>query len=246
MFGIVAGSLYSQLNKVQCEITFTQSDFLVETSVSNGTINVTPTHNSVDEEFDKSGNLRNRAMGQYYLPLVVNSLYTSTVGDSFMENIRNLHFRRGGSPSDKPGNDTVLAAVADSVTAIMDDALVALGAAALTFPNATTKVDVTASIAAVQIGSVPFIVAVALVNILGLVAVFVGQFMLRGATVPVFDYNDLGCMALAVVQGLGKGKGMQEGKNWGWDGSPMHPTIGRYALRLKPDGLNGSPAVSLR
>ncbi|KAH8710085.1 hypothetical protein GQ44DRAFT_830467 [Phaeosphaeriaceae sp. PMI808] len=225
MFGIVAGSLYPRLNKVQCEITFKRSDFFVETSVSRGTITVTPTSNSVDGEFDKSGNLRSRAMGQYYLPFVI---------------------RLGASPDKKPGNDTVLAAVADSVTAFMDDALVAFGGAALTFPNATSKVDVTASIAAVQIGSAPFIIAVVVVNFLGLIVVLVGQFMLRSASVPSFDYNDLECMVLGIVQGMGRMNEMQEGKNGGSNGSPKHPTIGGYAVRLKADGMGGNPAVLLR
>lgn len=56
----------------------------------------------------------------------------------------------------------------------MDGVLVAIGGAALTFPNAASKVDVTVSIAAARIGSIPFIIAVVVVNLLGLIVVLVG------------------------------------------------------------------------
>lgn len=53
----------------------------------------------------------------------------------------------------------------------MDDTLVSLGSAALTIPNATETAQVEATVAAVQIGSGNFILAIVLVNLAGLVAV---------------------------------------------------------------------------
>jgi hypothetical protein len=131
----------------------------------------------------------------------------------------------------------VLDAIADSVMSVMDDSLVALGSASLVFPDATQVVNATAHITAVQIGSKPFIWTVVGLNILGSLAVVASYFVLRKATIPIFQYSDVGCIAVGIDQGitvLEQVDVVQDDAGLRWDGDPGSRLIGRLAMRLQP------------
>lgn len=150
---------------------------------------------------DPTHNLREVASDSYGLSFISTSLYTSTVGDAFMANIRSLQTRRSVTSDDVNDADyqaVVLDAIADSVMSIMDDSLVVLGSVSLVFPNTTQLVNATAHITAVQIGSKPFIRTVVVLNILGSLAVVTSYFLLRKATIPTFEYSDFGCIAVGI------------------------------------------------
>jgi hypothetical protein len=169
MFGMVAGRKYLPLNKTQCETTFRPSLFKIIVSLVNSTISVSRVDNVEVDDPDPTYNLREVASDNYGLSFISTSLYTSTVGDAFMANIRNLQTRRSVTSDDV--NDAgyqavVLDAIAESVMSVMDDSLVALGSASLVFPDATQVVSATAQTTAVQIGSKPFIWTVVVLNIL--------------------------------------------------------------------------------
>jgi hypothetical protein len=239
MFGMVAGQQYLQLNKTQCETTFQPSLFNIIVSLVNSTISVSRIDNVEVDDPDPSYNLREAASDSYGLSYVSTSLHTSNVGDAFMANIRSLQTRRSVTSSDV--NDAgyqavVLDAIADSVMSVMDDALVALGSAALVFPNATQVVKATAHISAVQIGSKPFIWTVVGLNILGSLAVVASYFVLRKAIIPTFQYSDVGCVAVGIDQGitvLEQVDDVQDDAIARWDGNPGSRLIGRLAMRLQ-------------
>ncbi|KAF9690551.1 hypothetical protein EKO04_011304 [Ascochyta lentis] len=239
MFGMVAGIQYRQLNKTQYETIFVPSLFTVDGSIVNTTIKVTRVERAEVGDPDPTRNLRLVAADSYGLSFITNSLYTSTVGDSFMENIRNLQTNRSvwSDINDPSYKTVVLDAVADSVTSIMDDSLVALGSAALTLQDATQTVHATVKSSAVQIGSKQFVWAVVVINVLGLFGVITSYLVLWKAGVPTFEYSDIGCLVMGLVQGqvavvedgrVRGGGGMQR-----WDGNPDDQQIGCFAIRLQ-------------
>ncbi|KAJ4368544.1 40S ribosomal protein S21 [Didymella sp. IMI 355093] len=117
MFGMAAGGGYPQLDKIQCQITFEPSLFRVEVSPVNTTIEVSRIEGVQVEDPDPTTNLRKVAADSYQLSYITTSLYTSTVGDSFMENVRNLQARRSVfNTSSSAYKEVVLDAIADSVT----------------------------------------------------------------------------------------------------------------------------------
>jgi hypothetical protein len=236
MFGMAAGGGYPQLDKIQCEITFEPSLFRVEVSPANTTIEVSRIEGVQVEDPDPTTNLRKVAADSYQLSYITTSLYTSTVGDSFTENIRNLQARRSVfNTSSSAYKEVVLDAIADSVTSVMDDTLVALGSAALTFSNATQSSSAAARVAAVQIGSKTFIWLVVAINVLGSVGIVVSCVMLYKADIPTFEYSDIGCVAMGLRHGLAvlDEDGVKVGGEQPWDGHPGHRHTGRLAMRLQ-------------
>ena len=239
MFGMVAGRQYLQLNKTQCETTFRPSLFNIIVSLVNSTINVSRVDDVKVKDPDPTYNLREVASDSYALSFVSTSLYTSTVGNAFMANIRSLQARRSVTSdniNDAGYQAVVLDAIADSVMSVMDESLVALGSASLVFPEATQVVSVTAKITAVQIGSKPFIWTVVILNMLGSLAVVAIYFVLRKATIPTFQYSDVGCVAVGIDQGitvLEQFDVMQDDAVASWDGDPGSRFIGRLSMRLQ-------------
>ncbi|KAF2111671.1 hypothetical protein BDV96DRAFT_581523 [Lophiotrema nucula] len=246
-FALAAGSSYAQLDKVQCQLTFEPANFRVDVSIANNTITVTRDNTTKVENLDPDKKLRMRAIDQLGVSFIEGSLYVSTVGDAFMENARNLQIRQELSPTANITNATILAAVADSVTAMMDDTFVALASAGLTVADVPQTVGVNVTMAAVQIGTGPFILAIALINIGGCLVVLAGSVLLFNAHVPQFDYNDLACVAIGTFHGA-KGEGphfAQDGDVSAWDGDPADSHIGHLLARLETSVSLGQPTLML-
>jgi hypothetical protein len=237
MFGMVAGKDYRQLQNTQCQIKFTPSVFSVNVSMTDSTIKVSPIPSMVVSDPDPGMQLRRQALKSYGLSFTTTSLYGSAVGNAFLENIRSLQARKafGTSLDDPAYKSVVLESVADSLTAVMDDALVALGSISLTMSNATQTVPANATILAVKIGTKPLIWSVLLVNLSGLVTVLVGLFLLRQADVPVFDFCDLGCMAFGIIDGAvvltpdDRDVSIEDTR---WDGDARDERVGELRARL--------------
>ncbi|KAF2622369.1 hypothetical protein BU25DRAFT_211599 [Macroventuria anomochaeta] len=139
MFGMVAGSKYTQLSWTQCEIAFEPSLFTVDVSLVNATIKVSRVEHAQVGDLDPALNLRSAAMDNYWLSYVTAARGTSNVGDAFMESIKSLRTNRSvWSDIHAPDyRSLVLDAITESVDAVIDDSLVALGSLALKFSNAT-------------------------------------------------------------------------------------------------------------
>jgi hypothetical protein len=198
---IAAGSAYAQLDTIQCELFFQPTNFTVSVSLPNRTVSVLPVGNASDPE--PRGILRSKVMFNLnMLSMVDTSLYTSTVGDALINNVHNMQDRQNFSLSAPAPNDTVLAAVEASFTAMADDILVSLGAAMLSFNNSAdvSQRIVELVVPAVMIGSPGFVIAALATNFIGVLFVIVAAAVSRFWTkLPIFDFNDVGCMVLGVV-----------------------------------------------
>ncbi|KAF2501294.1 hypothetical protein BU16DRAFT_555787 [Lophium mytilinum] len=89
-FGLAALNTYKELDKIQCEMKFVPTRFLISASTANRTITVTPVTDAWTENLDAKGKLRARAVSSMGVSYIVLSLYTSVVGNAFMENVHNM------------------------------------------------------------------------------------------------------------------------------------------------------------
>lgn len=167
--------------------------------MQNNTINVTSRPEPVTEVLDPDYYLRSQAIGSIDLSLIVTSLYTNTVGDVFMRNFRNMHTCKSLPTDKKFLNEMILEAVADLVSAMMDDAFVALNSYLLINLTISQLVLLLVAKPAVWIGTRKFILAGLAIHVGGLVSVFVACLYLISLKVPLFDYNDVCCLALSAT-----------------------------------------------
>ena len=159
MFGMVAESHYLQLNRTQCETTYQLSLSKADVSLVNTTTYISRVEHAGLEVLDPTLNLPLVVVDSYSLSFITTSFYTSTVGDPFMKNIRNLHTNRPAwSSVNNPDYEAIVHdTIADLDTSVLVDSLVTSGSAASSFLNATQVVNATAKMSAVQIDSTPFV-----------------------------------------------------------------------------------------
>lgn len=239
-FGIVAGNNYRQLNNIQCELDFEPKQFIVHVSVQNNTIGVTPRPEPLAESLDPDQYLRFQAIGSIGLSYIITSLYRNTVGDAFLRNVRNMHTRKSLPPDAEFSNETILEAVGDSVSAMMDDAFVALNSYLLTNSSTTQPVSSVVAQPAVRIGTRRFILAGLVVNVAGLGFVLVACVYLARVKVPLFDYNDLACLALSATRDATADEAADA-----WDGDPKNKILDSMLAKLEVDSV-GRPVVTLQ
>jgi hypothetical protein len=250
-FGIGAGSTYHELDKIQCTIRFRPANFEVAVALANRTISATisESRNAVADP-DPAGYLRAYAMDSLWLSMIVSSLYVSTVGDALRENIQNHKIRQNIPLGANATSNLVLAAVEDAVTAMLDAVFVALKSATLTVQGATYTAPVEVTSAAVRIGSGAFILAVVVINLVALVAIIAIHVLLWKENVPMFDYNDLGSMVIAVA--TTKDDSMEAMTANGndclsaWSGDPQSPDFGHVTATLEVSSPAGQPAIALK
>lgn len=102
-------------------------------------------------------------------------------------------------PTDEEIN---LTGIENSVTAMMDDLLVAYASAQLMIANDTKTVNATVTYAAVRLGQPVYVYSVFLVNLAIILIVVLEAFRTRGWThLTTFDYNDLSSLATASSRG---------------------------------------------
>lgn len=237
MLELVAVANCQKLNKTQCETTFEPSILKVGVSIVNATMRISWIEDAQVEDPDPLKKLRSVAWDSYGLSFITTWFYTSKVGDSFMENIRNVQTNRSvlTDTISSAYKAVVLDVIADSITPIMHDALVALGSATLNFPNATQRFAATAEVSAVRIGSKMFIWLVVAINVLGSVGVAVSYFALCKADIPTFEYSDTDCVAIGLRHGIVvlDEDGMDVGGEQPWNGHPGNRHTVQLVMRLQ-------------
>lgn len=249
MYGIAALSQYKSLDKIQCEIKFRPATFRVSVSVTDRTIVVTPENDVPAQSPDPKMYLRTRTFESINVSLVAISLYSSLVGDAFMTNVRNMQTKNDPNlaKSEIADNATVLAAVADSITAMIEDVMVSLNAAGLTTGDGVQVAHANATIPAVRIGNSGFIKAILAINVMGAIAISCGFLLLWNSDIPLFDFNDLGCVSVGILNGAQCQSINQRefGVLQEWDGSPATADMVHVTARLEVTA-SGQPAVALR
>ena len=205
MIAIAAGGSYAPLNQTHCSVTFVLSNFTVAVNATSESILVDrePAVSHALTDIEPTGRLIANAMYSVrLLSYMSSSLYVSVLGETLFHNIETLRARHSNDTSIADSPSILNAAIADSFTAVLDDILVAYGAAQLVLSNASTTVPITGIYQAVRIGQNTYIYATLAVNILLLVAVAVEivrtQLWYR---LPDFEYSNIASVVTAASAG---------------------------------------------
>lgn len=199
MLATASKGWYRQWDKIQCSITFTPTLFSVTVNLTQFLIQVMP--DSTAEEFEPSGSLISITMANLGLISRMSSnVVASQLGNAVKYNTVNVNARSPGL------SRTGLAerALEDSVTAIIDDLLVAQGSAQMAIFNHSTPRTVEKYFKAVQVGKARFSTAMVMINIL-LVLLFISEacrttFWLR---LPSFNFTNIEAVILAALNSPG-------------------------------------------
>ncbi|KAF7932258.1 hypothetical protein EAE99_003498 [Botrytis elliptica] len=202
---IAAGSDYDYLNTTQCRTEFVPSLFNVSVALAGRNITVTRANVST-EDIEPSGNLTHVVERQFELASNdLTGIYQSVIGTALNFSIADYQTYVDSSsfndirPTDEEIN---LKGIENSVTAMMDDLLVAYASAQLMIANDTKTVNATVTYAAVRLGQPIYVYSVFLVNLAIILIVVLEAFRTRGWThLTTFDYNDLSSLATASSRG---------------------------------------------
>lgn len=191
ILGIAAGKSYDTLNATQCTITFVPRAFNVSVSLSDHSINVTDSSSGID--FAASRNLTHVLTRQF--ELIANdqtNLYVSLIGDSFNSSIASYNSSVSSNDSQSPSEaSATLAGLTNSVTAMVDDLLVAYSSAQLMIMNDTSLVPAKVEVHAFRYGSGLYIYLTFAINIVVLLLAAEEALRTRGwKDLLYFDHMD--------------------------------------------------------
>ena len=191
ILGIAAGKNYAALNATQCTICFTPRIFNVSVDLLDHSISVTDS--SVGVDFAAGKNLTHTLVRQF--ELISNdqtSLYVSVIGDSFNSSIAsyNSSVASNGSPAPSEASAT-LVGLTNSVTAMVDDLLVAYSSAQLMIMNDTKLMPAVVEIHAFRFGSGLYIYLIFAINTAVLLLLIEEALRTYGwKDLHYFDYRD--------------------------------------------------------
>jgi hypothetical protein len=233
---IAAGSMYEQLDKLQCQFVFKPTLFDVEVSTINSTIQVKPTQEKQVADIEPKGLLRSKLMDAINtITMVQTSLYVSTAGVALMNNVRNYVSRSSGlQPSvDDATPDDIIGAVEDSMQIMADDILESFAAASLTQPDATTREIVQFTAFGYAIGETPFIIAVVVYQVLAMLFIIAAT-VATGfwSETPIFDFSEIGSMAAATSLGAKVSGDTMTTALRSWNGDSDHAALNSVTAQL--------------
>jgi hypothetical protein len=187
-FAIAAGQTpgnYTVLNRTQCEVVFTPSQFRVSVDTTARLINVTlQSSTAVDMDptsvkgklglsvIAQDGIIAQNVMRSPTLLSMINtSLYTSVLGNMLISNVNNAQAAQaaGFIPKGLNNDSVALLAIEQSLESLIDDTLLAFSSAQLWHlmqTNTAKSVDVEAQVNAVRIGKEIYIIITAAINFL--------------------------------------------------------------------------------
>ena len=191
ILGIAAGKSYDNLNATQCTINFIPRIFDVSVSLSDHLINVTDSSSGID--FAARRNLAHILTRQF--ELIANdqtNRYVSLIGDSFNSSIASYNISVSSNDTQSPSEaSATLAGLTNSVTAMVDDLLVAYSSAQLMIMNDTSLVPATVKFHAFRYGSELYIYLTFVINTVILLLVVEEALRTRGwKDLLYFDYMD--------------------------------------------------------
>lgn len=197
---IAAGSQYSELDKLQCQLFFQPITFNVELSEVNNTLQVTP--EEVAKDIDPSGKLRANVMLEMTaVSMVETTTYVSALGEALKGNIANVHNLITASNT-RPSESDILIAVKEFVLAMTDNILEMLVGAALSRAGQRQLRKATFTIYAVEFGAFGFTVAIFVLNVVALVALIAVAVKWKAwSNLTRFGLTDPGALSCAVFLG---------------------------------------------
>ena len=192
ILGVAAGDSYATLNATQCTLRFSPKIFNVSVSLLDHFINVTEASNGID--FPAMQNLTRSLIRQF--ELITNdqtSLYVAVLGDSFNSSIANYNSSIAANASTTPPSqaEATLAGLTNSVTAMVDDLLVAYASAQLMIMNDTSIVYAEVDIHAFRYGTGLYIYLIFGINTAIIILLVEEALRTRGwRDLVYFDYTN--------------------------------------------------------
>ena len=241
MLAVAGTGWYTYLDKLQCSATFTPRLFSVYVNTTSTTITVSPsTDNSSAVNIEPTGTFTTSIFDNVEaLSRFAGQTTISSLGDPIIFNSVMVKFQY----PDRNASFVYPQALADSVTAIIDDLLIAYAQAqTVLFRNATTT-PITARFDAIRIGSDKYIFSVLASTVLILLIVVTGMTWTRFyRDLDRFDFTDVSSMVIAASAG---GRPIADavyarhaGDGTLWEGDPSDRKAGGVVvkLRLRRDG----------
>ncbi len=198
ILGIAAGESYATLNATQCTINFSPKIFKVSVSLTDHSINVTEVSDGMD--FPASQNLTRTLIRQFeFITNDQTSLYVAVLGDSFNSSIASYNSSVATPPSQA---EATLAGLTNSVTAMVDDLLVAYASAQLMIMNDSSLVYAAVEINAFRYGSTLYIYLTFAINTAIILLLVEEALRTRGwRDLLHFDYTDPRCLIVGASMG---------------------------------------------
>lgn len=222
---IAANGYYKPYDSIQCTIDWAPTTFNISVNATSQTIVVDPLETQTQNEFDRRGYLISNTMASLgLLAQSAASPYYETTGESLMNNWQTYN----KSLTTTLGDSSPIPAVQDSFDAMIDDILVAFGAAQLVwqFGNGsygTVNTTLSSEYSAIRLGEDNYIYATLAVNLLILIIAIEEMIRTRNwKHLDLLDYLDLKSVIVAVSAG---GTGIadecrhrhEEGTHWNGD-----------------------------
>ena len=228
-YGFIGGDFYKQLNKTQCEVTFSPTTFDVAVDVSAQNISVTESSISApNSDVDPTGGLiYNAFMGVSFLSQIMTTMYTGVLGDAFNLNVDAVQ-RREGHPNITESDITT--GLAESLELLLDGYLGSIAASQLMLLNQSQLVDTTMGIQVVTLGEpiyayMSFFINVALLGLF-LFECFRTRFW---KNLPAFNCLDT---KSAILGAAASDRELSE-KVRNWEGDPADSQVGRLEVMLR-------------
>ncbi|KAF2116069.1 hypothetical protein BDV96DRAFT_491909 [Lophiotrema nucula] len=200
--GITAGESYANLNRTQCELSFTPTLFNVTVDLSNLNITVSPA-NAV-QDFNPQRNITRTLVRQFeLLSNDLTNLYVSLLGDALNASIAAYNMTRISASRDPfSESEATLAGLTNSITAMADDMLVMYASSQLMVGRIFTSQNAKVYVYALQFGQPAYIYAIFTLNMLIILAVAVEAYRTHGwAKLSRFNYLDPRDLIIAASRG---------------------------------------------
>ncbi|KAL8378170.1 hypothetical protein RB599_008109 [Gaeumannomyces hyphopodioides] len=247
MYGFVAGGAYPYLQNVQCSVIFKPTAFNVFVNDTDKSIQVKPVPGSNDDIDPRRDLVNNAFRSVSYLSQTMTTLYTSVLGNAFMDNIFSFTYQydrlaETGGDLD-PKEKYVMRGIEEALEALLDQILgiIANGHRAAWWTH-VKEADATLNVAVVKYGEVGYIYTSAAFSMLVLLAV-VGEMARIAFGVwrnrvpragPSLDILDIKSAILGTAKGAG-GDGATPSAVGGWGGRADDHEAGELVVTMEAE-----------
>ncbi|RBR23989.1 uncharacterized protein FIESC28_03299 [Fusarium coffeatum] len=203
--GFAAGGFYTFLNATQCEVDFEPTRFNVTVSSRGKNITVVPTNDTDVPNIDTTRWLKGTILRQF--ELIANdetNLYVSTVGTAFNASITDhrLRLEMNNTLTSRTSTNVTLEGIENSITAMVDDMLVAYASAQFMVGGFKKDVSGTIRVTAIVIGEKKFAIAAFALNMVVVALFILEAIRTRGwRDITEFDPSDIRHVMIAASEG---------------------------------------------
>ncbi|KAA6416372.1 MAG: hypothetical protein FRX48_01092 [Lasallia pustulata] len=223
---------YGSLSNVQCQVTFEPTEFAISVNVTGLSITVHPLEPAPVPAY--ASNLTSQAVNSVgdLGSTLATTIWTSVIGDVFMNNIANVEAASG------PGNSSNLRGVADAVTSLIDNVFGAYSAAQLMVQNDNTTTSAEAKSDAIVFGSPAYVYPVLVVNLVTCLVYVIEVIRTRGWNhSSSFDFMNITSVIISTSTG---------GSAIASKVQSLHPTQASSSEAAKKNSPVGKIRVRLR